>query len=112
YYADTFEAFVLFAASFCLLSDRIWILMAAALLSMHTFYVHVFGALRGISNAHDISIVSSDAWSRWAHDLQFQPQYALHLTIAFLVFLTASILMGKSARGWYGVEQIVGPERG
>jgi len=79
---------------------------------MHTFYVHLFRPLRGISNAHDVSILSADAWRRWSYNFRFQPQYVLHLTVASLVLLTALILIGKSARRWYGVEQIVGPERG
>ena len=100
YYADTLYAFVLLLASLCLLSDRIWILTGAALLSMHTFYVHLFRPLRGISNAHDVSILSADAWRRWSYNFRFQPQYVLHLTVASLVLLTALILIGKSARRW------------
>jgi hypothetical protein len=114
YYADTHEAFILLIAAVLLLHNRIWSCAIAAVLCARTVYVHVFLALVGISNAHEISMFSIDAWTRWLLVFRFQPQYVLHLTLAVFIFVFSAFAMVKSARRWsgYGAEQIVGPERG
>jgi hypothetical protein len=113
YYADTYEALILLIAAVLLLLNRVWSVAIAAVLSGRTIYVHVFLALLGISNGHDISMVSVDAWTRWLLVFRFQPQYILHLTLAVLIFILSALAIVRSTCRWSrgGVEQIVGRER-
>src|SRR5437588_285025 len=84
YYADTYEAFILLIAALFLLLNRFWTCAIASLLSTRTIYVHIFLTLRGISNAHDISMLSFRAWTHWVFVFRFQPQSAFQLTVAIL----------------------------
>ncbi len=114
YYADTHEAFILLIASLALLFNRTWTCLIAAAFCTWTIYVHVFATLQGISNAHDIAMFGAEAWRRWLLVFQYQPQYALHLTLALLIFVMALLAVSRRLRSGpsRGVEQIVGPERG
>jgi hypothetical protein len=109
YYADTYEALVLLIAALFLLLNRFWTCPIAALLATRTIYIHVFLTLRGISNAHDTSIFSVRAWTHWLFVLRLQPQYALHLTLAVLIFALSalSVVASVRRRSGHGVEQIV-----
>ena len=108
YYADTYEALILVIAAVLLLLNRIWSVAIAAVLSARTIYVHLFLALLGISNAHDVAMVSIDAWTRWLVVFRFQPQYVLHLTLAVLIFVLSAFAIVRSARRWsrHGVKSL------
>lgn len=111
YYADTKEALVLVVASVALLFNRTWTSAIAAVFASWTIYIHVFATLRGISNANDISMFGTDAWHHWWLIFKWQPQYALHLTVAFLILVAALLALARQARrsSGHGVEQLVGP---
>ncbi len=55
----------------------------------------------------------ADTKEVWWRTFQFQPQYALHLTIAVLILIAALVTLARRTRrwSWRGVEQIVGRER-
>ena len=96
YFADTYEALLLLIAAVFLLLNRVWSVAIGAVLCGRTIYVHVFLTLMGISNAQDVSMFSVSAWTQWLLVFRFQPPYALHLTLAFLIFVLSALTIVRS----------------